>query len=442
MSPLKSYLEQNLVIIYERGGLLYRLLCLMEFNKPQCSQMTDVVGNVFQVSMEKLREPIKGPVAGLPNSSGINRNGRKCLTHAWLFYGEAVMQNELFILILGTCMFLFLGWGFRSLTGEGWQIAAAAPKFRVAANVWSGTNYTYYGVFQTLAFVVSAALLRVMVSALDAPFFPLASLILIGSLAVLCFSAATITAQLVEKKKHTLTVGGAFFIGLLVAPWLIAAVNRITTTAGNPPIPSMPLLAAGVVAYAIGKGLGRLACISFGCCYGKPLSSLHPLLQRLFRRHNFVFHGKTKKIAYEAGLDRTQVVPIQAMTSIFLVLTGLGGIYLFLNSFYSSAFLLAVISTQTWRYVSEMFRADYRGAGRISAYQVMSLIAIAYAFALWAVLPNDAAITSHIVVGVRRLWDPGTILTLQVIGVAVFFYTGRSKVTEASLSFHVRQDRV
>jgi hypothetical protein len=155
-----------------------------------------------------------------------------------------------------------------------------------------------------------------------------------------------------------------------------------------------------------------------------------------------VFLGKTKKIAYEAGLDRTEVVPIQAVTSTFFVLTGLAGIYLFLNSLYSSAFLLAVISSQTWRCVSEMLRADYRGAGRISAYQVMALIAVAYAFALWAVLPNDPAIRSHIVTGIKHLWDPASILILQVSGVAVFLYTGRSKVTEASLTFHVRRDRV
>lgn len=352
------------------------------------------------------------------------------------------MHNEIFILILGTLMFLFLGWGFRSLTREEWQIAVAAPKALVSPDVWSGTNYTYYGVFQALAFMVAAALLCVMVSALNAPFFPAASLALIGSLTVLCLTAATIVARLVEKKKHTLTVGGAFFVGLLAAPWLIAAINRIAATAGKPPIPLMPLLAAVAVAYAIGEGLGRLSCISFGCCYGKPLSSLHPLLQRLFRRHNFVFHGKTRKIAYEAGLDRTEVVPIQAVTSTFLVLAGLGGIYLFLNALYSAAFLLAVVSTQTWRYVSEMLRADYRGAGRISAYQVMALIAILYAVALWAILPNDPAIRSQVVVGIRRLWDPGTILMLQVLGVAVFLYTGRSKVTEASLTFHVRQDRV
>jgi hypothetical protein len=353
-----------------------------------------------------------------------------------------MMHNELFILILGTCMFLFLAWGFRSLTREEWQIAVAAPKARVTADLWSGTNYTYYGIFQALAFVVSAALLRVMVSALDVPFFPASSLLLVGSLGVLCFSAATVLARLVEKKKHTLTVGGAFFIGLLAAPWLITAINKVAAAAGKPPIPLMPLLAAGVVAYTIGEGLGRLACISFGCCYGKPLSSLHPLFQSLFRRHNFVFYGKTKKIAYEAGLDSTEVVPIQAVTSIFLVLTGLAGIYLFLNSLYSSAFLLAVISTQTWRYVSEMLRADYRGAGRISAYQVMAVIAVVYAFALWAVLPNDPAIKSHIVVGIGHLWDPASILVLQVSGVAVFLYTGRSKVTEASLTFHVRRDRV
>jgi hypothetical protein len=354
------------------------------------------------------------------------------------------MHNELFILILGALIFLLLGWGFRSLTREEWQIAVAAPKARVKANVWSGTNYTYYGVFQAIAFVVSAALLCVMVSALDVPLFPMASLVLVGSLTVLCLSAATIVARLVEKRKHTLTVGGAFFVGLLATPWLIAAINKISASAftTRPPIPVMPLLAAGAVAYSIGEGLGRLSCISFGCCYGKPLSSLHPVFQMLFHRHHFIFQGKTKKIAYEAGLDGTEVVPIQAITSIFLILTGLAGIYLFLNSSYSSAFLLAVISTQTWRFASETLRADYRGMGRISAYQIMAVIAILYAFWLWAVVPADAGIRSHVIVGIRRLWDPASILILQATGVIVFLYTGRSRVTESSLTFHVRDDIV
>jgi hypothetical protein len=31
--------------------------------------------------------------------------------------------------------------------------------------------------------------------------------------------------------------------------------------------------------------------------------------------------------------------------------------------------------TQVWRFLSEFLRADYRGSGRISAYQVMALFA-------------------------------------------------------------------
>ncbi|MFH1477455.1 MAG: hypothetical protein ABIH24_08210 [Verrucomicrobiota bacterium] len=33
------------------------------------------------------------------------------------------------------------------------------------------------------------------------------------------------------------------------------------------------LLGAVAPAYALGKGIGRLACISFGYCYGRPAPS-------------------------------------------------------------------------------------------------------------------------------------------------------------------------
>jgi hypothetical protein len=52
-----------------------------------------------------------------------------------------------------------------------------------------------------------------------------------------------------------------------------------------------------MIAYAFGEGLGRLACISFGCCYGVALPEAHPLLRHMFDRWHFVFSGSMKKIS-------------------------------------------------------------------------------------------------------------------------------------------------
>ena len=186
------------------------------------------------------------------------------------------------------------------------------------------------------------------------------------------------------------------------------------------------LLAAGTTAYAIGEGLGRLACISFGCCYGPPTSRVHPLLQRVFLRHGFTFTGKTKKIAYESGLDNTEVVPIQAMTSVFLVATGLTGICLFLNSLYAPAFLVTTALSQGWRCASETLRCDHRGKDQISAYQVMAATAIPYAFLLCMIFPGDGGVKSDFALGLKRLWDPSAILLLQGLQTGSFSSPGEA----------------
>jgi prolipoprotein diacylglyceryltransferase len=93
-------------------------------------------------------------------------------------------------------------------------------------------------------------------------------------------------------------------------------------------LPLMPVMAALATAYALGEGVGRLACISFGCCYGKPMDQVHPLLRRLFARHAFVFTGPTKKIAYADGLDGREIFPIQAVTATLYCAAALAGAYL------------------------------------------------------------------------------------------------------------------
>ncbi|HSM73717.1 MAG TPA: prolipoprotein diacylglyceryl transferase family protein, partial [Desulfobacterales bacterium] len=206
-------------------------------------------------------------------------------------------------------------------------------------------------------------------------------------------------------------------------------------------LPLAATLAALAIAYAVGEGVGRLACISFGCCYGKPLSRTHPLIRRLFGKCSFVFQGATKKIAFADGLDGQPVVPVQAVTAIVYCAAATIGLALFFGQWYRAAFLEVVVVTQLWRFFSEFLRADYRGAGRISKYQTMSLVAAGAAVPFALLCPPSVAAVD-ILAGLRSLWRPGVLVFLQGLWLFAFFYTGRSQVTGARIHFHVLQDRI
>ena len=125
------------------------------------------------------------------------------------------------------------------------------------------------------------------------------------------------------------------------------------------------------------KGWGPPA-ISFGCCYGKPLDDAPAWQRRIFLGRSFIFSGRTRKISYEGGMEGIKVIPVQALTAIIYSCIAVIATTLFLHSLYGLSFILALASTQVWRVVSETLRADYRGAGTFSAYQVMGLISIMY----------------------------------------------------------------
>jgi hypothetical protein len=189
--------------------------------------------------------------------------------------------------------------------------------------------------------------------------------------------------------------------------------------------------------------MGRLACISFGCCYGRPVKELPVFLQPLFGRWAFVFTGATKKISYAGGLEGKAVVPVQAITAVFYCAGGLVGFYLFLQQRFLSAFLLVLTVTQLWRFASEFLRADYRGGGKISAYQIMGLASIPYAAGIGALFPPPAAAAlPNLAVGLLRMWNPLVLVFLQGLWLLSFVYTGSSKTTGAIMSFHVIRDRI
>ena len=345
------------------------------------------------------------------------------------------MSDELFILLLLLICGLLLIWGFRVLPRDGWQMLASLPIKPLGNGQWQGLNLTWYGLLTANAYLAAVTMLIILLGAAGVP---LAGVMVFSVLMLaLCVPASRLVARIVEGKAHTFTVGGAVFVGIVAAPWLVLLVNRLS----DYQLPVLTTLAAVGIAYAFGEGLGRLACISFGCCYGKPLSACRPLLRKLFSRQHFAFHGATRKIAYAGNLEGEPVLPIQALTALLYTGSALAGTYLFLLGKTAVAFVLMILITQGWRVLSETQRADYRGKNRLSAYQVMGVLAVPYALLCVPVFP-DLPRSMRLLSGLESFWQPGTLIFLQSLWLMLFVYTGRSTVTGAHLSFHVYRDRI
>jgi hypothetical protein len=348
------------------------------------------------------------------------------------------MINELFIIVLTVLCTLYLRWGFRVLPLEGWQILASLPVRKIGPDTWDGINLTYYGLLSATAYLVSIASMIILMGSLGVPDVHIAFLAM--TILAICLPASPIIARLVEKKPFTLTVGGASFVGILLAPWIIWGAYTILKYK-DAKFLVMPSLTAMVIAYTFGEGLGRLACISFGCCYGKSLDDCSPFLQNLFKNHCFVFTGKTKKIAYASGLDGKKVLPVQALTASLFLFTALFCTYLFLKACHTAAFLIGVIITQGWRVFSETLRADYRGEGKLSTYQIMALVSIVTAIFLTYFFPAPD-VFPDLRAGLALLWNPGMIFFLIFWWIGTFLYTGLSRVTGSRVTFHVHTQRI
>ncbi|MBN2332446.1 MAG: prolipoprotein diacylglyceryl transferase [Deltaproteobacteria bacterium] len=351
------------------------------------------------------------------------------------------MTAIMFVATLAGLLTVIFWWSFTHLTRERWQMLAVIPVRRRPDGQWTGVNLTYYGLLSANAYLLAAALVLVMFGSLGINLQP--AVMLVAIMLAVCIPAASIMARLVERKGATLTVAGAVFVGNLVLPFLVMLLNRFLW-AGSwmTPLAVMPIMAAVAVAYAVGEGAGRLACISFGCCYGRPLVHCSPWCRFLFAKFNFVFTGKTKKVAYEACLDGTSLIPIQGVTAIINCGAGLVGLWFFLMGHYGLTFLLVVVVTQGWRCFSEFMRADYRGGGRWSAYQVMAILTIFYDIGMAWLLPASVAGIPDLPTGLTSLWQPLAIFMLQAIWLLTLFHTGLSRVTGASLLFHLKEEKV
>ncbi len=349
------------------------------------------------------------------------------------------MMDEIFTGGLALITMLLFRWSFRHLPQEKWQFVASIPRLKKSEGRWQALNLTYYGLFNAVAYTLGAAIVILLTSAAGMPMA--LTLGLIGLVLAVCMPGSRLIARIVEKKKHTFSIGGASFLGIMIIPPLLLALRPVAQAVWQVPLPLMVYMASISIAYCWGEGIGRLACISFGCCYGKPLTALPPGLRKCFGRWHFIFAGKTRKISYADQLDGVAVVPIQAMTAILYCLTALVSLYLYLKGWLTTAFLLALGVSQFWRFASEFLRADHRGRGRISAYQGMSLVAVFYglAVAFGSDVRAASEVTIQIADGLRVFWNPLVLLCIQALWLAAFLYTGRSEVTGATIEFHVHR---
>ena len=350
-------------------------------------------------------------------------------------------MNDISLLtILAVMLAGYLYWGIKTLSQERWQILAAVPLRKGSEGEWNGVNLTWYGLLTANSYAVAVVVLFILMGAVRVPLAGTTAMA--AAMLSLCVPASRLVARVVEKKAHTFTVGGAVFVGILMAPWIVLFVNRTLGAELDFHISPAAALAAFAIAYAFGEGLGRLACISFGCCYGKPLADAQLWLRKVFAGRCVSFYGKTRKISYAGGMEGEKVLPVQALTAIIYVCCAFCGIFLFLHEQFTFAFILTMTVTQGWRVISESLRADYRGSGKISAYQIMGMAGILYGGVTIFFAPAESFSRPDIIGGFVSLWHPGAIILLQALWLGIFFYTGRSTVTGATLSFHIHQERI
>jgi hypothetical protein len=348
------------------------------------------------------------------------------------------MENWYFVLMLALLITPLFAWGFSALPQERWQILCAIPVRKFEDGKWQGLNLTYYGLFVATSLSAAVALVMVLIGAAGIDFGIFAAIVAI--LVAICLMAAKVIVLWVEKKRYGFSVGAASFVGIIFGPWLVYWIEKVSLSFSRP-FASMAVIAAAAIGYALGEGLGRLACISFGCCYGKPMHKMPRLVQRYFGWVAFRFSGSTKKIAYAHQWEERKIFAIQAVTAVFYTGSALVGTWLYLEHYFAGAFFLCLTTTQGWRFCSEFFRSDFRGHRKITIYQIMSLLTIPYAaLILWRFpSPQDPPVLKA---GLNLLWNPAAILFLQILWLVVFLTTGRSRVTGSALSFHVHQDRI
>jgi hypothetical protein len=337
-------------------------------------------------------------------------------------------------LLLGAGLVLFR-WGFRNLPKEGWQIALAVPARTNGAEgrYWPAINFTVYGVISSLAYGLSLLVFIFLISAAGQPLLPAsvfgALLLAVG------IPASKLVARWVEGiPGHT--IGGAVFAVLLAAVpamWLTKLIGQaLALTPFDPGI----LMAAACISYALGEAIGRLACLSFGCCYGRPIAQCTSLQRALYSRFTETYRGRFKKIAYAGGLTDRPVIAVQSIASAVLFVLFLVSLWLFWKGMFAVSIVVALGLSQLWRAYSEQLRADFRGREGFTLYQAMAIVGALLSVCFAQLYVNDVASTVHTLSAVRGwriVTQAEVIIPCQLLALLILRYMGRSSVTSSRL---------
>ncbi|MBC7195846.1 MAG: prolipoprotein diacylglyceryl transferase [Deferribacterales bacterium] len=349
---------------------------------------------------------------------------------------EIIIFLSAYICFLG----FFTYFGIKFFPKENYQVLCIIPVKKYKNGKWYGLNITYYGLISAISYTFAVFTFLILTKSYSIKI----QIIVISAILILisCMPAARFMARIIEKKKNTFTISGAAFIGTLLSPIIFFATSYLFTLDLNFARKiAFILLSALSVSYILGEGVGRLACISFGCCYGKKVDEYHGVFKNFFNKFNTVFEGKTKKASYEGGCENIKTIPVQSLSSIIYNTTGLIGIILFSLGYIKTCFVLTVVVANLWRFVTEFLRNDHRGTiKKYSNYQYFSFITIFYAFLIVLIFNVDIdknGIFFDIKSGfneIKNFWITTFLLSIFVVS---FIYTGISKVTYAKLEIEV-----
>lgn len=355
---------------------------------------------------------------------------------------NSLFTIELSIMLVILVAIPLLLWGFRNLPEERWQFLAILPTPK-GGSEWLGTNITFYGLISAVAYAVSVGMFIFLCAAVNQPFVPVVAFIAC-TLAV-AIPASRLVARWVEGGKANFTIGGATFVAVVSLPLTLWVVQWLAVSIGTRSPDTLAMLAAAALAYTLGEAIGRLGCLSFGCCYGKPLDQAGPIERALYGPGATTYRGKLKKIAYASNLENTPVIAVQSIASVVLFGLFLIGLWLFWRGHFGAAFCVCLSGSQLWRIYSETLRADYRGKGKFSAYQWMAVATCVFAI-LGVIWLTTLAASDRSTPEFTRAWEAfaqlPVVVALQVLVVLIVWYMGRSTVTGSSVTLKLIREKM
>jgi len=346
------------------------------------------------------------------------------------------MEN-LFITTLSLLVFFLVYIGIRYFPSERFQFLATIPYKPLSEGKWFSLNITFYGLFNAIAYTIGSMVVAVLLLSVGVTFFEIALIMVI--IFLICIPASKIIAYIIEKNKTGFTVGGAVFIGVLVSPLAIYLGLFLSSNKSNFTLLFLPIISAMAIGYIFGEGVGRIGCLSFGCCYGKSVDELKSrILKKFFSRFYTIYTGRLKKAQYASNLCNKKTVPVQSIGIILYNFTGLIGVYLFLKGNFYGALIVTVFVSQIYRFFSEFLRDDYRGEGKISPYQKMALLNVIVVLIYSVIFKNNGySPLIDLNYALQKIFEIKTIIFFILIFAITFIYTGVSTATYSIVTFRL-----